>query len=355
MKKNSCVIFVLSLFFLLFLYNNVSALSACAYQWTEEWGDQSIFLTSEKSSTEFDKILTNGSGGFKFAKDNTIFIHGHGTCPYIAFDIDKKIYSSRDKCLDVHGASSSRCSLEIRGEWVTSSGDTSNDDSSSSSKNNQAVLTSKTSTQCVYQAKNKSEKLYTFIVSSNNGSGYKPNFACEYNGYENCKLETNAAYFYGANEATGTSFLCPKYIYFDVGRAPNGGFRITITGKGDNGDANHSGVESNVEGDKKKPSTDTSISIGNGKVDCSIFENGFGQFLMEAYKLIKFVVPILIIAFAIADFVKAMASQDEAEVKKSANKLVKRLVIGVLIFVLPTLIEYILSLAGLDYGTCGIK
>lgn len=352
MKKKS-IIFSLSLFFLIFLSTNVSALSGCAYQWKDEWGDQNIFLTSENSSTKFDKILAIWSDkDFKFAKENTIPIQGHGTCPWIAFDKDKKIYSSRDKCLEAHGRTTDKCSWDTSGQWVTSSGNSSEGDNDSS-EGNQAVLTSKTSTQCVYQAK--TEKLYTFNVSSNNGSGYKPKFTCEYNGYANCNIETKAAYFYGANEATGTSFLCPKYIYFDVGRAPNGGFRITITGIGDNGDTNHSGVESNVEGDKRKPSEDTSISISDGTVDCSIFENGFGQFLMEAYKLIKFAVPILIIAFAIVDFVKAMASQDEAEVKKSANKLVKRLVIGVLIFVLPTIIEYVLSLAGIDYGTCGIK
>lgn len=359
MKKKS-IVFGLSLFFLIFLSTNVSALSACSYQWKEEWGERNIFLTSENSSTEFDKILTSDNSKYKFAKDNTIFIQGHGTCPYIAFDKDKKVYSSRDKCLEVHGRTSDECSLEISGQWVTSSGNSSEDDNDSS-EGDQAVLTSKTSTQCVYQANANvpilgyGRGLYSLNVSSNNGSGYKPDFSCDYDGHKSCILETNAAYFYGANEATGTSFLCPKYIYFKAGTTSNGRIKVTITGSGDNGDTNHSGVESNVEGDKRKPSEDTSISISDGTVDCSIFENGFGQFLMEAYKLIKFAVPILIIAFAIVDFVKAMASQDEAEVKKSANKLVKRLVIGVLIFVLPTIIEYVLSLAGIDYGTCGIK
>lgn len=359
MKKKS-IVFSLSLFFLIFLSTNVSALSGCAYQWKDEWGDQNIFLTSENSSTKFDKILAIWSDkDFKFAKENTIPIHGHGTCPWIAFDKDKKIYSSRDKCLEAHGRTTDKCSWDTSGQWVTSSGNSSEDDNDSS-EGHQAVLTSKTSTQCVYQGNARlplvGQSLVTLNVSSNNGSGYKPEFTCDYDGHKSCTLETNAAYFYGANESTGTSFLCPKYIYFKAEKPlSEARIRITITGSGDNGDTNHSGVESNVEGDKRKPSEDTSISISDGTVDCSIFENGFGQFLMEAYKLIKFAVPILIIAFAIVDFVKAMASQDEAEVKKSANKLVKRLVIGVLIFVLPTIIEYVLSLAGIDYGTCGIK
>lgn len=359
MKKKSCI-FLLFGFTLFFLCTNVSALSSCAYKWTAQWGDQNIFLTSENSSTEFDKILTTGEKGFDFAKDNTILIQGHGTCPYIAFDIDKKIYSSRDNCLKVHGVTSNKCSLEIAGQWVTSSGnESSNENNSSNSDGHQAVLISKTSTQCVYQGYAYvhlfGNALFTLNVNSNNGSGYKPDFSCDFGGSGKCTLETNAAYFYGANEATGSSFLCPKYVYYNYDYlATSGRMTVTINGSGDNGDVNSSGVDSNIEGDKKKQGVDTSIST-DGKVDCSIFENGFGQFLMEAWKLIKFAVPILIIAFAIVDFIKAMASQDEAEVKKSANKLVKRLIIGVLIFVLPTLIEYILELAGIDYGTCGIK
>ncbi|MCI9279187.1 MAG: hypothetical protein HFJ02_00075 [Bacilli bacterium] len=86
-----------------------------------------------------------------------------------------------------------------------------------------------------------------------------------------------------------------------------------------------------------------------------IFQGEFGDFLKQIYSLIKFAVPIVILAFAIIDFLKAIAASDPAEVKKAATKLVKRMVIGVAIFILPTLLELLLAAAGVEFGTCGIK
>ena len=52
---------------------------------------------------------------------------------------------------------------------------------------------------------------------------------------------------------------------------------------------------------------------------------------------------------------KALTAQSQDEVKKATNKLVKRLIIGVLIFVLPTILEFVLKLAGIEFGVCAIK
>lgn len=87
----------------------------------------------------------------------------------------------------------------------------------------------------------------------------------------------------------------------------------------------------------------------------AIFTGDFGKFLKQIYSLIKFAVPIIILGFAIIDFIKAIASGDPAEIKKAATKLVKRLAIGIAIFVLPTLVELILAMAGVEFGTCGIS
>ena len=92
-----------------------------------------------------------------------------------------------------------------------------------------------------------------------------------------------------------------------------------------------------------------------GDTDCSgIFKGEFGAFLKQIYSLIKFIVPIIILAFALIDFLKAIAASDPAEIKKAAIKLVKRMVIGVAIFILPTLLELLLAAAGVEFGTCDI-
>lgn len=90
-------------------------------------------------------------------------------------------------------------------------------------------------------------------------------------------------------------------------------------------------------------------------IDCGIFSGEFEKFLKSALALIRFAVPLIIIGLGIVDFIKATAAQDDSLIKKAANTLVKRMVIGVIIFVLPTLLEFILAIADIPYGTCGIK
>ena len=82
-------------------------------------------------------------------------------------------------------------------------------------------------------------------------------------------------------------------------------------------------------------------------------EGKFGEFLKQTFHFIKFAVPIIIIALSIMDFVKAIVIQDEKELKKASNKLVKRMIIGAIIFVLPTLIDYLLEIADINSSTCG--
>lgn len=79
----------------------------------------------------------------------------------------------------------------------------------------------------------------------------------------------------------------------------------------------------------------------------------FGGFLKQIVQLVKFAVPIIIIAFAIIDFVKAMAAQKPEELKTAANRLGKRMIIGAIIFLLPTIIDYLLSITGISTTTCG--
>lgn len=85
-----------------------------------------------------------------------------------------------------------------------------------------------------------------------------------------------------------------------------------------------------------------------------LFSGEFGILLGQAFDIIKFAVPILIIGLGVVDYVKALAAQNQDEVKRSTNKLIKRLIIGIIIFLLPTLIEFALGIVGygLNDGHC---
>ena len=54
------------------------------------------------------------------------------------------------------------------------------------------------------------------------------------------------------------------------------------------------------------------------------------------------------------DFLKAVSSGDKDIVKVATSKLVKRAIIALVIFLIPTLLQLVLGLVT-SYGTCGIK
>lgn len=87
-----------------------------------------------------------------------------------------------------------------------------------------------------------------------------------------------------------------------------------------------------------------------------------GQTLMilqTGMNYIKIIVPILVIALGTFDIVKAVLSSTEDEMKKAQKMFVRRIIIAVLIFLTPYLINILIditnSVAGIsNSGTCNI-
>ena len=65
--------------------------------------------------------------------------------------------------------------------------------------------------------------------------------------------------------------------------------------------------------------------------------------------------PVLVIILGILDFVKALAAQDDDAMKKAQGKFVKRLIAAVVLFLLPLIIDYVLSVFNLVDDTCSIN
>ncbi len=95
---------------------------------------------------------------------------------------------------------------------------------------------------------------------------------------------------------------------------------------------------------------DLNLDVPETTLNCEIFDGDFGKILNSILGIVRFLVPILIIGLSIADYIKAIVAQNQDEIKKSTQRLIKRLIIGVLIFALPTLLKFVLNLAGI--GTC---
>lgn len=67
-----------------------------------------------------------------------------------------------------------------------------------------------------------------------------------------------------------------------------------------------------------------------------------------------YLAPILCVVLSMVDFIKASASQDKDALMKAGKNTAKRLVLALILFFLPALINFIFPLLGW-YGTCGIK
>lgn len=79
------------------------------------------------------------------------------------------------------------------------------------------------------------------------------------------------------------------------------------------------------------------------------------KFLGRILFVVKVVIPIILIVFGAIDFGKALASSSADALSKSTKMFIIRIVSGVVIFLLPTIINFVFSLAGADksdYAVC---
>lgn len=75
-----------------------------------------------------------------------------------------------------------------------------------------------------------------------------------------------------------------------------------------------------------------------------------GKYIKDIYNILKFAVPIILLALSIKDFGTAVINQNQDAIKKATQTFIKRLIIAVLILIVPTLLNFILEL--LDFNTC---
>ena len=70
---------------------------------------------------------------------------------------------------------------------------------------------------------------------------------------------------------------------------------------------------------------------------------GLLQFVGYIITIVKIAIPILIIAFGLLDFGKAVVGSKDDLIKKSALSLLRRVAAGIVIFFLPTLVLTVFS------------
>ena len=68
--------------------------------------------------------------------------------------------------------------------------------------------------------------------------------------------------------------------------------------------------------------------------------------------IIKYIIPLTIIVYATFDFVKAITNKESKEINKATKRALFRVIAGILIFLLPGIINYLFSLIGVGESDC---
>lgn len=104
---------------------------------------------------------------------------------------------------------------------------------------------------------------------------------------------------------------------------------------------------------------DDGVTINDNYCSNSDFKKPF-IFLGRIFSIVKILIPILIIAFGIIDFFKAMIASKDDEIKKSSRSLMLRVIAGVIIFFIPTIVHLVFLLIDdwsnyeTDYSQCSL-
>lgn len=92
-------------------------------------------------------------------------------------------------------------------------------------------------------------------------------------------------------------------------------------------------------------------ALGSGEklpIDCGLLDPELVSTIQQIFDIVRLIVPIILILFGSMDFGKAVIANDQDALKKAASSFLKRAVAAVIIFFLPAIIRYLLTLPGLD-------
>lgn len=76
--------------------------------------------------------------------------------------------------------------------------------------------------------------------------------------------------------------------------------------------------------------------------------------LNNIFRWIKYILPVLVIILGILDFIKAIGSDKEDEMKKAQKRFIIRLIAAALVFIVPLILEFILTKMGFAYDSCSL-
>ncbi len=123
-----------------------------------------------------------------------------------------------------------------------------------------------------------------------------------------------------------------------------------------NTSSSSSGSSSNTSSENNSSSDNTSSDSSNGEKittdNCRILGD-FKDDLQEILKMVRMFAPILVAVISVYEYLSVVFMKDASELKKANSRLIKRLILITLLFLLPTFLNIILDLVDTgNYSTC---
>ena len=199
-----------------------------------------------------------------------------------------------------------------------------------------------------------------------NGEDYTEEYSYALTFYTNSNKITFVGYSSGFHDNSvrfskipSSQSECPTSIYFcgvsKVDGDEDSGHYLT-DGNCENG---KKGVQfKNISYEEyKDPSKITSNNPGNGtniNADLSgcIIDSDTQEIIDWILNMVRFVGIILVIVLGMLDFIKATASGDQEETRKSRGKFVKRLIACIALFLAPIIVEFLLWMINSGSTNC---
>lgn len=182
------------------------------------------------------------------------------------------------------------------------------------------------------------------------------------------KKDSNNKYKYEIKDEVSTPLeKCPTYMQYNYitgitfynsangMTSPNQYINITFY---------KSTIGSTTLGGTTSTAEDAGKIISSSTVSMETCEDILGEDLISVIQdlvnIVKIGVPIILIVLGTLDFGKAILSSDENEMKKAQGAFIKRLIIAVAIFLIPTILGVVLDIANKVWGNidttlCGIE
>ncbi len=89
--------------------------------------------------------------------------------------------------------------------------------------------------------------------------------------------------------------------------------------------------------------------------DCSVLSENQRNDLQLVWTALRVVTPVLLVVLIMKDMLQAVTAGDEKKIKEAQSNAIKRIIVGIIIMFVPTIVNLILDLMGNNLDTCGIK